>query len=69
MTVCASLVVDQGRPADRADPQALHFGLVGMAERARSLGGRFDAGPTADGWRLEAYFPNAAATRDHLASP
>ena len=61
------LVVDQGRPAAAPDPQALHFGLVGMAERARSLGGRFEAGPTADGWRVEAYFPIAAATRDHLA--
>jgi signal transduction histidine kinase len=55
------LVVDQGRPASPPDPQALHFGLVGMAERTRSLGGRFDAGPTADGWRLEARFPTAVA--------
>jgi signal transduction histidine kinase len=62
------LVVDHGRPAAPPDPQALHFGLVGMAERARSLGGRFDAGPTPDGWRLEAYFPNAAAARDQFVS-
>ncbi len=55
------LVADHGRPAPPPDPQALHFGLVGMAERARSLGGRFDAGPTADGWRLEARFPTAVA--------
>ena len=51
-------VVDQGRPASAPDPHTLHFGLVGMAERTRSLGGRFDAGPTLDGWRLEAHFPN-----------
>ncbi len=55
------LVVDWGRPASAPDPQGLHFGLVGMAERTRSVGGRFDAGPTADGWRLDAYFPNAGA--------
>jgi signal transduction histidine kinase len=55
------LVLDHGRPAAPPDGQGLHFGLVGMAERTRSLGGRFDAGPTADGWRLEAYFPNAVA--------
>ena len=55
------LVVDRGRPASAPDPQGLHFGLVGMAERTRSVGGRFDAGPTADGWRLDAYFPNAGA--------
>ena len=63
------VVVDHGRPAAPADPQALHFGLVGMAERTRALGGRFDAGPTADGWRLEARFPSDAAARDRVASP
>jgi signal transduction histidine kinase len=60
------LVLDRGRPAAPPDGQGLHFGLVGMAERTRSLGGRFDAGPTSDGWRLEASFPNAVA--DHVVS-
>ena len=42
------------RPAgDTAGPEAMQFGLVGMAERARALGGQFEAGPTADGWRVE----------------
>jgi signal transduction histidine kinase len=63
------VVADRGRPAPPPDPRALHFGLVGMAERARSLGGQFEAGPTADGWRVEARLPIAAAPRDEFVSP
>ena len=48
------VVADRGRPASPPDPEAMQFGLVGMAERARALGGQFEAGPTADGWRVEA---------------
>ena len=47
------VVADRGRPAAPPDPDATHFGLVGMAERARALGGQFEAGPTDDGWRVE----------------
>ena len=36
------------------DDSGLHFGLVGMAERARALGGSLEAGPTADGWLVTA---------------
>jgi len=55
------VVTDRGRPAPPHDPRGLRFGLVGMAERARALGGTFDAGPTADGWRVEATLPLADA--------
>lgn len=37
------------------------FGLVGMTERARSLGGTLHAGPTIDGWRVEAALPLATS--------
>lgn len=58
------LVADHGRPARPPLPDdGPHFGLVGMAERARALGGRLEAGPTADGWRVEAVLP-LAGTRD-----
>lgn len=50
-------VVDRGSAAARPDPNEIHFGLVGMAERARALGGELDAGPTADGWCVDARLP------------
>jgi signal transduction histidine kinase len=50
-------VVDSGTagPAECADGP--HFGLVGMAERARAVGGELDAGPAPGGWRVEARLP------------
>ena len=51
------VVADRGRPASSPDPEVMQFGLVGMAERARALGGQCTAGPTADGWRVEARLP------------
>lgn len=37
------------------------FGLIGMRERAELLGGRLNAGPTADGgWRVEAVLMNGS---------
>jgi signal transduction histidine kinase len=33
------------------------YGLTGMRERAELLGGRLDAGPTADGFRVELWIP------------
>ncbi len=53
------VVVDRGRPAAPPDPDAGHFGLVGMRERARALGGELNARPTADGWIVEARIPVA----------
>ena len=39
------------------------FGLVGMAERAKLLGGTFEAGPRADGgWTVRAELPRHGAT-------
>jgi signal transduction histidine kinase len=66
-SVVRLVVADRGRPASPPDPDALHFGLVGMAERARALGGEFEAGPTADGWRIEVRLPLTATTE--LAAP
>jgi signal transduction histidine kinase len=54
-------VVDRGRPAPAADRSMPHYGLVGMGERARALGGELDAGPTADGWRVSASLPRHGA--------
>jgi signal transduction histidine kinase len=34
------------------------FGLVGMRERARSVGGTVDAGPVEDGWTVSAELPS-----------
>lgn len=50
------VVADHGRRAAPPDTSARH-GLVGMRERARALGGHLTAGPTDDGWRLEATVP------------
>jgi signal transduction histidine kinase len=50
-------VVDRGRRP--TSPAGHGFGLVGMAERARSLGGRLTSGPTGDGWRVDAVLPLA----------
>ena len=43
------VVADRGRPASSPDPEVMQFGLVGMAERARALGGQCtaDRRPTA----------------------
>ncbi|HET8620587.1 MAG TPA: sensor histidine kinase [Acidimicrobiales bacterium] len=50
-------VVDSGAAAAASPAGGPHFGLVGMAERARAVGGELDAGPSADGWRVEARLP------------
>jgi signal transduction histidine kinase len=59
-------VVDRGRPADPPDHRTGHFGLEGMRERARALGGVLDAGPTSDGWRVDARLPRIAPRHDEL---
>jgi signal transduction histidine kinase len=50
-------VSDHGRPPATAATGAGHFGIVGMQERARALGGHLEAGPTADGWAVTAQLP------------
>ena len=52
-------VADHGRPM-------LHrwvdgFGLIGMRERGRGLGGSLEVGPTSDGWRVCATLPLAGS--------
>jgi signal transduction histidine kinase len=61
------VVDDRGAPGRMPDPNAPHFGLVGMTERARALGGRLDAGPTPDGWRVEAVLPLTPATPEFVS--
>jgi signal transduction histidine kinase len=58
------VVADHGRAPAAPDHANGHFGLVGMRERARALGGELDAGPTADGWRVEARLPLTSARRE-----
>jgi signal transduction histidine kinase len=58
------VVEDCGRPAAAPDPLAGRFGLIGMRERALALGGELDAGPTAEGWRVELRLPATVTARD-----
>ena len=39
------------------EPDRAGYGLIGMRERAASLGGTFDAGPTPGGWRVSCRLP------------
>jgi signal transduction histidine kinase len=57
-------VVDDGEGGGASTPSsASGFGLIGMAERVKLLGGTFDAGPSANGgWTVEATLPRRAAT-------
>jgi signal transduction histidine kinase len=49
-------VTDDGEGGPAGDGRG--FGLLGMAERAERLGGRFHAGPARGrGWRVEAELP------------
>jgi signal transduction histidine kinase len=54
-------IADHGRAPPPPDPNTSHFGLVGMAERARALGGKLAASATEDGWRVDAQLPTQAA--------
>jgi hypothetical protein len=40
------------------------YGLRGIAERVALLGGHVEAGPTAEGWRVEAVVPLAPVTEE-----
>lgn len=56
-------VVDDGRAVGGAPAGAPGFGLVGMAERAKLLGGTFAAGPRpGGGWSVTATLPRRAVT-------
>ncbi len=56
-------VADDGRGGGSAHGPGGGYGLIGMAERAKLLGGSFTAGPAADapGWRVEAELPAGTA--------
>jgi signal transduction histidine kinase len=60
------VVADHGRAASAPDPNSGHFGLIGMSERARAIGGHLDAGATVDGWRVDARLPVLAAPSSEL---
>jgi signal transduction histidine kinase len=51
-------VRDCGRPPGQGRTDGAGFGVIGMAERARAVGGRVRAGPTDDGWLVEATLPH-----------
>jgi len=50
-------VVDAGGDRVPADLPSGGYGLAGLAERAALAGGRVDAGPTAEGWRVTVTLP------------
>ena len=57
-------VVDDGRGGGASTTSAPGFGLIGMAERARLLGGTFDAGPRpGGGWSVAATLPRRGTSR------
>jgi signal transduction histidine kinase len=57
-------VSDHGRPPATTASGAGHFGIVGMQERARALGGHLEAGPTTDGWAVTAQLPPVPTAQD-----
>ena len=54
-------VASIGAPAGRADLSRSHYGLTGMGERAATVGGELQAGPTPQGWRVVARLPVPSA--------
>lgn len=55
------VVEDHGRRPAPLPSSARRFGLVGMAERARAVGGELATGPTDDGWAVELRLPQVPA--------
>jgi signal transduction histidine kinase len=61
-------VVDTGGDRMPADLPSGGYGLAGLAERAALAGGRLDAGPTADGWRVVLTMPIPGTAADAAAA-
>ncbi len=59
---CRLRVTNRGGGRSGAGSDGRGHGLVGMRERAQSVGGSLHAGPTDDGWRVEAELPLDAGT-------
>jgi signal transduction histidine kinase len=56
----ASLIATTNGPTRSGsvnEPERAQYGLIGMRERAVALGGDFEAGPTAEGWRVSCRIP------------
>jgi signal transduction histidine kinase len=56
----ASLVAETTGPTvgpPTGEPERGRYGLLGMRERAKALGGELLAGPTPDGWRVSCELP------------
>jgi signal transduction histidine kinase len=56
-TTLTAEVVDAGGDRTDAGLPSGGYGLAGLAERAALAGGRLEAGPTADGWRVALTMP------------
>jgi signal transduction histidine kinase len=54
------VVTTGGPPTPPSAPPRSGYGVIGMRERVTGVGGEFEAGPTADGWRVVALLPLAA---------
>jgi signal transduction histidine kinase len=61
-TALTAQVTDAGGDRVTAGLPSGGYGLAGLAERAALAGGRLDAGPTADGWRVTLTMPISATT-------
>lgn len=58
-----AVTISNGRPADRSSPApGGGSGLPGLRAAVAAVGGTFEAGPHADGFRVRAYVPARAAT-------
>jgi signal transduction histidine kinase len=56
------LVIEASNPGPAAQPAGTGYGLIGMRERVRAVGGRLTAGETHDHFRVRAELPLAPGT-------